>query len=92
MLWLTLTMLGLAIALWRYSHRRTDDVMKFLALSFALISLMTGLAVAPGPMKFLLLAGLLICPTCASAERAMKADCPRYCLMQHQCAPKRGRS
>jgi len=75
--WLALLMLGLAIALWRHSHRHTDDVMKFLSLSFALISLMTGLAAAPGPMKFLILAGLLVYPTCTSPERALKSDCPR---------------
>jgi len=51
--------------------------MKFLSLSFALISLMTGLAAAPGPMKFLILAGLLVYPTCTSPERALKSDCPR---------------
>ena len=89
MLWLALLMLGLAIALWRHSHRHTDDVIKFLSLSFALISLLAGLTAAPGPMKFLILAGLLVYPTCASAERAIKSDCPRYCMMQRPCQPRK---
>jgi hypothetical protein len=89
MFWIALILLGLAIALWRRGHQQTDDVMKLLLLSFALISVMTGLVTAPWPMKFLIFAGLLVYPTCASAERVLKSDCPRYCLRKSQCRPGR---
>lgn len=80
-----LILFGLAIALWRHSHRQSDEVGKLLELAAALISLMIGLAIAPFFLKMLSLGILLAYPTCTSTERVLKPDCPRFCILRSQC-------
>jgi hypothetical protein len=87
MFWIALTVLTLAIALWRYSHSRTDEVSKLLTLIGALVSLMMALAIAPLPLKLVSLMVLLVYPACLSGDRIVKPDCPRVCLLRQQCKP-----
>ncbi|MEO1207906.1 MAG: hypothetical protein AAFX78_00035 [Cyanobacteria bacterium J06638_20] len=84
-----LILFGLAIALWRHSHRQSDEVGKLLELITALMSLMIGLAIAPFWLKMLSLISLLVYPVCTSAERVLKPDCPRFCLLRSQCRKSR---
>ncbi len=87
MTWTALILFSLAIALWRYSQRQADEVTKFLALIAALISVLAGLAIAPLLLKGMSLAVLLIYPTCATGDRVLKPNCPRFCPFRHQCKP-----
>lgn len=89
MTWIALILFCCAIALWRHSHRRIDEISKVLTLSSALVCFMVGLAIAPIPLQMASLLLLLSYPVCGSAERTLKPDCPRFCLMRHQCKPSR---
>jgi uncharacterized membrane protein len=87
MTWIALCLFGLAIALWYQSHTQTDEVHKIIKLTLALVSLMTGLAIAPLVLKFVSLIALLVYPVCTATTRVLKPDCPRFCLLRHQCKP-----
>lgn len=81
MLWFALTLIGIAIVLWRYGQHHRDEIGRFLSLSLALVSLLAGLIVAPWLLKIILFTGLLLYPTCTcTSTRALpKPDCPRTC-------------
>lgn len=87
MLWLTLLLIGLAIAFWQYGRSHADEVMKFLCLSLALVGLMAGLVTAPELLKLVILAALVIYPTCSTSQRVLKPNCPKFCLLRKQCKP-----
>lgn len=88
MFWSPLVLMGLAIALWRFTQTHTDDISRLLSSLSALICLLTGLIIAPLPLKTGLLLGLLIFPTCASSgDRWLKPTCPRLCLLRRHCRP-----
>lgn len=82
-----MTLFSLAIALWRHSHSRTDEVSRGLDLMGALVGLMAGLAIAPLPLKFISLTALLVYPACAKGDRILKPNCLRLCILRHQCKP-----
>ncbi|MGP1385310.1 MAG: hypothetical protein ACTS2F_17230 [Thainema sp.] len=85
MLWIALFLFGCAIALWLHGQRQIDEVIQFLEISLALVSLMAGLVAAPWLLKTGVLIALMVCPTCTPCDRILKSNCPKYCLFRTQC-------
>lgn len=86
--WIALTLLAVAIALWRISQPNPDDVVQVLGGLFALISAMAGLIIAPALLKSLVLLGILVYPTPGSRwALGQRPPWPRLGLWQGHCAP-----
>lgn len=81
--------MGAAIALWRYGYHQADEIFRFLSLSLALMCSIAALVATPWPLKIGVCLGLLVYPTCASTNRVLTTDCPRFCLLRHHCQARR---
>jgi len=85
--WPALLLLAVALMCWRYGQRQRDEALRFLGLSGALVGVMAGLVAAPGPLKLVVLMGLVLFPACAGGERVLNPDCPRLCPLRRRCRP-----
>lgn len=83
--WPALLLFIFALVGWRYGQRQTDEALRFLGFSGALVGVLAGLVAAPGPLKLLLVLGLMLYPACATGERVLKPDCPRLCPLRRHC-------
>ncbi|MEO0406701.1 MAG: hypothetical protein AAF289_05060 [Cyanobacteria bacterium P01_A01_bin.135] len=89
MLWITLTLLGFAIALWCIGHYQADEIVRFLGFSLSLAFLMGALVAAPWVLKCALFLALIFYPSCTPEERSLKPACPRLCPLRRQCQSAR---
>lgn len=90
MTWISLILLGSAIALSWLSRTQTDEMLHFLQLSIALVFSLAGLLMAHWFVDLLILMGLIICPPCFPSDRhLLRANCSNACLLRRHCNPER---